>query len=95
MQILQSAVALCQQVSNVWESPQNRSSARTLTLPPVRNRLKFRLIGALRSCQSFIFQFVCSGLPEINFFCSKALDLFADVQYTFPQLAVHNYPGAL
>ena len=90
MQILQPAVALCQQVSNVWESP-----ARTLTLPPVRNSLKFRLIGALRSCQSFIFQFVCSGLPEINFFCSKALDLFADVQYTFSQLAVRNYPGAL
>ena len=83
MQILQSAVALCQQVSNVWESPQNRSSARILTLPPVRNSVKFRLIGVLRSFQSFIFQFVCSGLPEINFFCSKALDLFADVQYTF------------
>jgi hypothetical protein len=34
-------------------------------------------------------------LPEINFFCSKALDLFADVQYTFPWLVVHNRSGAL
>ena len=81
--------------SNVWEkAPKNRSSARDLTLPPVRNSLKFRLIGALRSCQSFIFSIRLQWLTgEQAFFCSKAHRPFADAVY-FSVVTVYNRSGA-